>query len=1840
MSYSPPGLAVIYGCFLVISICCSTAAHNGQHQDQSEATYESRRYNFIEIHISKPENGGHFEIGSSIRLQCKFKRNNSIQPNLRFNLRWLRSVVGSDHDQNQTITETDIDSSNTIIAATTRIWSVRRDDGLYLELNYLQASDSGIYYCQAISVEQNPIILSESSIQLSAVSDMKTSKDGNNYHTNSSSDLTRGSGDEDDASDSYQLYSQENLSKLLPSLKIVPGSFNQVPLGESLQLACITNDLDPDPEPDKLEWTFEQIGDRLDLLERPPMSARNTLPYNVTVSGNVLVIRSMLEEHSGLYKCTYRMGEFNLTAQASSEVHAIRGEQIYSAPLVVVKPELVRLSINGSASILCEATGFPPPELIWYRVNDFAKSELIVNNTGILARYSDQEQILQSHIQGLVVEQTEYKNLAAHCHLNRCSTPGQESTSYPHRNKLTALSVIHLHEARESHQGQYVCQASNKHGSNQATCIVDVEIKEAPSVSIDAQDKKQTITLLSEGSDQNGPSMGHQNATFRCTATAGRPRPRLRWLRTGTGSVKTNLEIDNLDLYDLTKVSSATSNVKTIAEDNGHTLTLVISTISLDDEGDYVCLGENEAGRQSAVAQLIVQRPASIRIVQSSPYVAQLNESFHLDCLVSGHPVPTDIEWSRTDRGSFFSLISRSMHSSSQERAILKFDRVTSEELGEYTCNARDPLNPDNILRDTIMVVVGDTSTIEHQNTSSVMRQNESTNFMPKLMVRPTKINAPVGSNVTLDCLAVSGIQPTLVEWLASVNHQQSQAQPSIRPYYRGGEILNSGQMLQFGSKLKILNVSKAHEGMYQCKGRNRIGTEIAPALLKVIDPLQAAWDPLGGKSTSLHPNSITSSLDRTTRTKVAKYGSNIELKCQVNGFEQPATSWSRDGLELPKSSVQIGHNLWIQNVSNKDSGLYICSARSIEPNRIFQARINLLVEGATVDLTKRFKNLEAKIVASKSLINRGDSVTLECIIIRANGTAGPTSNADISSEDLNEIEKNIVWTNLHSGQSLFQDNVYILGNLLIIYELNYENSATYRCNYNELTQHTDYKLQVSPDFSRQTPEEGHISSTSVISTFNGESFLNDHLGTNQILVAQGLRVELKRVSLGSSITLECNTHGDYFWTRGSQRIPNSAANQPLVIDSIKPRDADIYSCHHNHSTSQYLVNVLMPAARFTQSPVSFITLPTISGANQQLEIELKFLPENEHGLLLSNGQQQQLSALNKSPGIMPTDGDYLALGLVDGGYLEFRFELGDGMTTLRSLQRLSLNQWHRVMIERNRRGAVMWVDDQVAVSNSTTGKFFDLNLDSVLFVGGHQQFLYKPASGSLDQQQAYGYSRGFQGCISLLRISRQEINLMARNRSVAVGIFECHKSECSDNHCSNTLAQNQSPPGQASSNDLQKQLTGICQVDRGDFDQRWVPTNNQVSAQAGVRCICMPGYVGDKCGELSSYKNRPLTAPTESGTSRQQSDKHQLNRACDLLNPCSTLGTVQCQSLTSQSYLCHCKIGFTGTDCSKSVEYVSKNSIHFNQHSYLQLSLKKAHIVESYLRNQSSDISPNRKLFIGDIEFNATNYAKQISMGDHQNISFNLQTNSSYGLLFYTGQLRFGATQSPDSAVKSSQKLTRPASSFQFQQSSKSMIVNLMSRLSQGSVSDYLSIALIDGHVEVSFELGSGVAILRSIQRVNDNHSHSIQVSRSGKLAKLTIDQVNKYEASSPGKLSVLNSDQDDFYIGGLPLSTASILSTGNTTHGQPSVIYSTHFANFLGCISQFEINSLGPLNLISSDHLTEIRFAQNLTPCLSGRQQFNSSIASMTKSPKPYTSPPIATDEKEPDELRKKRR
>ncbi|XP_072306440.1 laminin subunit alpha-1 [Eucyclogobius newberryi] len=102
-----------------------------------------------------------------------------------------------------------------------------------------------------------------------------------------------------------------------------------------------------------------------------------------------------------------------------------------------------------------------------------------------------------------------------------------------------------------------------------------------------------------------------------------------------------------------------------------------------------------------------------------------------------------------------------------------------------------------------------------------------------------------------------------------------------------------------------------------------------------------------------------------------------------------------------------------------------------------------------------------------------------------------------------------------------------------------------------------------------------------------------------------------------------------------------------------------------------------------------------------------------------------------------------------------------------------------------------------------------------------------------------------------------------------------------------------------------------------------------------------------------------------------------------------------------------------------------------------------------------------------------------------------------------------------------------------------------LLLYLASNNTRDFLSMELVEGHVRLTFDLGSGVLVLMSQKKYNTGMWYKITLQRNkrkGYLSIMAADQSSEkevLEAESPGTASDLNrNDLDPIYIGGLPAS------------------------------------------------------------------------------------------------------
>ncbi|XP_060609318.2 laminin subunit alpha-2 isoform X3 [Anolis sagrei] len=143
----------------------------------------------------------------------------------------------------------------------------------------------------------------------------------------------------------------------------------------------------------------------------------------------------------------------------------------------------------------------------------------------------------------------------------------------------------------------------------------------------------------------------------------------------------------------------------------------------------------------------------------------------------------------------------------------------------------------------------------------------------------------------------------------------------------------------------------------------------------------------------------------------------------------------------------------------------------------------------------------------------------------------------------------------------------------------------------------------------------------------------------------------------------------------------------------------------------------------------------------------------------------------------------------------------------------------------------------------------------------------------------------------------------------------------------------------------------------------------------------------------------------------------------------------------------------------------------------------------------------------------------------------------------------------------------------FKFKTFSSTALLMYLATL---DLKDFMSIELSDGHIKVSYDLGSGTASVVSNQNHNDGKWKSFTLSRILKQANISIVDIDSNQEEiistvSTGKHFGLNLKADEpIYFGGLPSLRGNLRPEVNTR-------------KYAGCLKDIEI-SRTPYNLLSS--------------------------------------------------------
>ncbi|XP_050484807.1 agrin-like isoform X6 [Bombus huntii] len=107
----------------------------------------------------------------------------------------------------------------------------------------------------------------------------------------------------------------------------------------------------------------------------------------------------------------------------------------------------------------------------------------------------------------------------------------------------------------------------------------------------------------------------------------------------------------------------------------------------------------------------------------------------------------------------------------------------------------------------------------------------------------------------------------------------------------------------------------------------------------------------------------------------------------------------------------------------------------------------------------------------------------------------------------------------------------------------------------------------------------------------------------------------------------------------------------------------------------------------------------------------------------------------------------------------------------------------------------------------------------------------------------------------------------------------------------------------------------------------------------------------------------------------------------------------------------------------------------------------------------------------------------------------------------------------------------------------------------------DFVSLAIVDGHVQFRYNLGNGPVILSSPERITMKTFHRVAAKRYHKDGVLIFNDGEDVAGQSQGMLKSLDLNQDTF-VGNMPTNYSKVYDNIGTNHG------------FLGCIRKLKIN------------------------------------------------------------------
>ncbi|XP_061539337.1 LOW QUALITY PROTEIN: hemicentin-1 [Phycodurus eques] len=547
--------------------------------------------------------------------------------------------------------------------------------------------------------------------------------------------------------------------------------------------------------------------------------------------------------------------------------------------VVVQVPPLIRspgtaeraVVLHKPISLECISSGIPAPTITWLKDSrpvDTSQGHFKLESAGRVlkvkgARQEDsgkytclatnaageaQKNIrLSVHVPptisttGDIINQTILSGFSTELECKAAGSPLPAITWYKDGRPLTSAAgvtvlkrgqVLEIERAQLSDAGIYRCVGVNLAGVAEISRSLQVFVP--PVIS----SRGGTVTVVV-----------NEAGRLECEAT-GVPLPGLTWLKDGS------------------PVTSVSHGIQVLS--GGRVLSL--SSVQVSDTGRYTCVAVNAGGEQQRDYDLRVYVPPDIKGEEMNATV-MLGSPVELHCLSDAIPPPT-LLWRKDGRP----LFRKPGLTLSADGSLLKIASAQVHDSGRYTCEAT--------------------------NIAGKTEKNYNVNVWVSPSIRGSEEVSPLtvieGSLITLVCES-SGIPPPSLSWR------------------RDGAVLQHDQRLRVlsgGRQLQISSAQRADTASYVCMASNAAGSTSKEYSLQVyVRPSIRRRE---------------GSADDVIVTK----GGNVTLQCAADGVPRPAVSWLKDGRPITglhgAKLLNEGRLLQIKDAKVSDTGRYTCMAVNV----------------------------------------------------------------------------------------------------------------------------------------------------------------------------------------------------------------------------------------------------------------------------------------------------------------------------------------------------------------------------------------------------------------------------------------------------------------------------------------------------------------------------------------------------------------------------------------------------------------------------------------------------------------------------------------------------------------------------------------------------------------------------------------------------------------------------------------------------------------------------------------------------------------------------------------------